>query len=105
MVQQMDENIHEMVNMLTQHKGTMFKRLILNTIQSYRRFSHQIGKIVDFFGAPQAPLMPNPNNLLFVELLKAFDGKSHVETKNYLMGRIMSKPKMISLLQKLIHSM
>lgn len=53
--QQMDESNHEMVNALTQQIGTMFNPLIHNTNQNYQMLANQIGRIDDFFGAPQAP--------------------------------------------------
>ncbi|WJX89442.1 hypothetical protein P8452_71441 [Trifolium repens] len=50
----MDESNHDMVNMLTQQIGTVFNPLIQNTNQSYQLLANQMGRIADFFGAPQA---------------------------------------------------
>ena len=63
--QQMEDCNHEMVNMLTQHIGTMFNPLIRDTHNSYLAISDQMGRIADFFGAPprrnvQIPQVPNP---------------------------------------------
>ena len=52
MRQQMDDSNHDMVNMLTQQIGTVFNPLIQNTNQSYQLLANQMGRIVDFFGAP-----------------------------------------------------
>ncbi|WJX30008.1 hypothetical protein P8452_18592 [Trifolium repens] len=81
--QQMDESNHDMVNMLTQQIGTVFNPLIQNTNQSYQLLANQMGRIADFFGAPQVPnqqiqnvvslqiaqapnnaIMPAPNNVV-----------------------------------------
>ncbi|KAK2456608.1 hypothetical protein QL285_003958 [Trifolium repens] len=84
--QQMDESNHDMVNMLTQQIGTVFNPLIQNTNQSYQLLANQMGRIADFFGAPQIPnqqvpqiqnvaplqiaqapnnaIMPAPNNMI-----------------------------------------
>ncbi|KAK2363144.1 hypothetical protein QL285_088154 [Trifolium repens] len=55
MRQQMDDSNHDMVNMLTQQIGTLFNHLIQNTNQSYQVLATQMGRIADFFGAPQVP--------------------------------------------------
>ena len=60
MRQQMDDSNHDMVNMLTQQIGTMFNPLIQNTNQSYQVLATQMGRIADFFGAPQVPNQPVP---------------------------------------------
>lgn len=58
--QQMDESNHEMVKMPTQQIGTVFNPLIHNTNQSYQLFTNQMGRITNFFGAPQAQAQPIP---------------------------------------------
>jgi hypothetical protein len=55
--QQMDESNHEMVNLLTQQMSTVFNPLIQNTNDSYQMLAHQMGRIADFFGTPQPPLV------------------------------------------------
>lgn len=56
----MDESNHEMVNMLTQHIGTVFNPLIHNTTQSYKLLANHMIRIDDFFGAPPAQARPIP---------------------------------------------
>ena len=51
--QQMDERIHEMINLLTQQIGTFFNHLIQNTNQSYQALATQMGRIADFFATLQ----------------------------------------------------
>jgi hypothetical protein len=62
--QQMDESNHEMVNMLTQQIGTVFNPLIQTTNDSYQLLANQMGRMTDFFGAPNAPngAVPNGQN-------------------------------------------
>ncbi|KAK2422316.1 hypothetical protein QL285_032860 [Trifolium repens] len=65
--QQMDESNHDMVNMLTQQIGTVFNPLIQNTNQSYQLLANQMGRIADFFGAPQVPQIQNVVPLQIVQ--------------------------------------
>ncbi|KAK2382413.1 hypothetical protein QL285_069949 [Trifolium repens] len=58
MRQQMDDSNHDMDNMLIQQIGTVFNPLIQNTKQSYQVLATQMGRIADFFGAPQVPNQP-----------------------------------------------
>src|SRR6266487_241654 len=51
----MDESNHEMVNMLTQQIGTIFNPLFQTTNNSYQLLANQMGRMTDFFGAPNAP--------------------------------------------------
>jgi len=60
--QQMDDTNHEMVNMLTQQIGTVFNPLIQQTHNSYQTLIDQMGRIVDFFGAPPTQNRPMPHN-------------------------------------------
>jgi len=60
--QQMEDTNHEMVNMLTQQIGTLFNPLIQQTHNSYQTLTHQMGRIVDFFGAPHVRNRPVPQN-------------------------------------------
>ncbi|CAJ2672441.1 unnamed protein product [Trifolium pratense] len=53
--QQMDESNHKMVNTLTSQLRTVFNPLINNTNDSYQLLASQMGRIADFFGAPQMP--------------------------------------------------
>jgi hypothetical protein len=55
MRQQMDESNHDMVNMLTHQIGTVFNPLIQNANQSFQLLATQMGRMTDFFGAPQVP--------------------------------------------------
>jgi hypothetical protein len=55
MRQQMDESNRDLVNMLTQQIGTVFNPLIQNDNQSYQLLATQMGRMADFFGAPQVP--------------------------------------------------
>jgi len=48
----MEDSNHEMVNMLTPQIGTIFNPLIRDTHSSYLALSNQMGRIIDFFGAP-----------------------------------------------------
>jgi len=62
---QMEDSNHEMVNILTRQIGTVFNPLIRDTHNSYLALSDQMGRIVDFFGAPsrrnvQIPQVYNP---------------------------------------------
>jgi hypothetical protein len=61
----MEDCYHEMVNMLTQQIGSVFKPLIRDTHNSYLALSDQMRRIADFFGAPprknvQIPQVQNP---------------------------------------------
>jgi len=58
--QQMDESIHEMVNLLTQQIGTVFNPLIRDTNRSYQALTTQMGRIADFFAPPQPVYQPVP---------------------------------------------
>ncbi|WJX24020.1 hypothetical protein P8452_13183 [Trifolium repens] len=71
--QQMDESNHDMVNMLTQQIGTVFNPLIQNTNQSYQLLANQMGRIADFFGAPQAPnqQVPQIQNVVPLQIAQA----------------------------------
>ncbi|KAK2437576.1 hypothetical protein QL285_022449 [Trifolium repens] len=71
--QQMDESNHDMVNMLTQQIGTIFNPLIQNTNQSYQLLANQMGRIADFFGAPQAPnqQVPQIQNVVPLQIAQA----------------------------------
>ncbi|KAK2449663.1 hypothetical protein QL285_008835 [Trifolium repens] len=71
--QQMDESNHDMVNMLTQQIGTVFNPLIQNTNQSYQLLANQMGRIADFFGAPQAPnqQVPQIQNVVLLQIAQA----------------------------------
>lgn len=50
--QQMDDNNHDMVNMITQQIGTMFNPLIKNTNHNYKQLAHQM----------VSPIQPVPNS-------------------------------------------
>ncbi|KAK2415615.1 hypothetical protein QL285_038080 [Trifolium repens] len=71
--QQMDESNHDMVNMLTQQIGTVFNPLIQNTNQSYQLLANQMGRIADFFGAPQAhnQQVPQIQNVVPLQIAQA----------------------------------
>ncbi|WJX45972.1 hypothetical protein P8452_32814 [Trifolium repens] len=71
--QQMDESNHDMVNMLTQQIGTVFNPLIQNTNQSYQLLANQMGRIADFFGAPQVPnqQVPQIQNAVPLQIAQA----------------------------------
>ena len=71
--QQMDESNHDMVNMLTQQIGTVFNPLIQNTNQSYQLLANQMGRIADFFGAPQVPhqQVPQIQNVVPLQIAQA----------------------------------
>ncbi|KAK2422492.1 hypothetical protein QL285_033024 [Trifolium repens] len=71
--QQMDESNHDMVNMLTQQIGTIFNPLIQNTNQSYQLLANQMGRIADFFGAPQAhnQQVPQIQNVVPLQIAQA----------------------------------
>ncbi|KAK2428173.1 hypothetical protein QL285_026709 [Trifolium repens] len=73
MRQQMDDSNHDMVNMLTQQIGTVFNPLIQNTNQSYQLLANQIGRIADFFGAPQVPnqQVPQIQNVVPLQIAQA----------------------------------
>lgn len=58
----MDQSNHEMVNMFTHQIGIVFNLLIQNTNHSYQQLAHQMGRIADLFGAPQALVQQVPNN-------------------------------------------
>lgn len=47
----MDENNHEMFNMLAQKIGIMFNPMIQNTNHSYQQLATKMPQIIDFFGA------------------------------------------------------
>lgn len=57
----MDERNHDMIHTFTQHIDNMFNPLIKNTNKSYQPLTHQMGRVVDFFGAPPVPPTPVPN--------------------------------------------
>ena len=70
--QQMDESNHEMVNLFTQQIGTVFNHLIRDTNRSYQALTTQMGRIADFFAAPQPVYQPvtqiqNQQSLRLVE--------------------------------------
>ncbi|WJX46260.1 hypothetical protein P8452_33079 [Trifolium repens] len=69
----MDESNHDMVNMLTQQIGTVFNPLIQNTNQSYQLLANQMGRIADFFGAPQAhnQQVPQIQNVVPLQIAQA----------------------------------
>ncbi|WJX34091.1 hypothetical protein P8452_22239 [Trifolium repens] len=69
----MDESNHDMVNMLTQQIGTVFNPLIQNTNQSYQLLANQMGRIADFFGAPQAhnQQVPQVQNVVPLQIAQA----------------------------------
>ncbi|KAK2422544.1 hypothetical protein QL285_033071 [Trifolium repens] len=71
--QQMDESNDDMVNMLTQQIGTVFNPLIQNTNQSYQLLANQMGRIADFFGAPQAhnQQVPQIQNVVPLQIAQA----------------------------------
>ncbi|KAK2428816.1 hypothetical protein QL285_027304 [Trifolium repens] len=73
MRQQMDDSNHDMVNMLTQQIGTVFNPLIQNTNQSYQLLANQMGRIADFFGAPQVPnqQVPQIQNVVPLQIAQA----------------------------------
>ncbi|KAK2435120.1 hypothetical protein QL285_020199 [Trifolium repens] len=73
MRQQMDDSNHDMVNMLTQQIGTVFNPLIQNTNQSYQLLANQMGRIADFFGAPQVPnqQVPQIQNIVSLQIAQA----------------------------------
>ncbi|KAK2422828.1 hypothetical protein QL285_033329 [Trifolium repens] len=73
--QQMDESNHDMVNMLTQQIGIVFNPLIQNTNQSYQLLANQMGRIADFFGAPQVPnqQVPQIQNVVPLQIAQAPD--------------------------------
>lgn len=54
----MDDSNHDMVNMLAQQSGIVFNPLIQNTNHNYQQLEHQMGRIVNFFGAPQTLIQP-----------------------------------------------
>jgi hypothetical protein len=56
--QQMDESNHDMVNALTQQIGTIFNPMLQTTNDSYMLLANQMGRMADFFGAPDAPNNP-----------------------------------------------
>jgi len=56
----MEESNHEMVNMVTQLIGTIINPLIRDTNTSYERFSAQMERIANYFGAPPARNVPGP---------------------------------------------
>jgi len=56
--QQMDENNHEMVNLLTQQIGTVFNPLIRDTNRSYQALATQMGRISDFIAPPEPVYQP-----------------------------------------------
>lgn len=58
--QQKDESKHEMINMLTHQIGTIFNPLIQNTNHSYQLLANKMGRIANFFSAPQAQTGPIP---------------------------------------------
>lgn len=49
-----------LVHMLTQQIGTAFNPLIQSIKHSYQQLAHQMGRIEDFFGAPQTSIRPIP---------------------------------------------
>lgn len=55
MRQLMDESNYDMVHAVTKHVGNMFIPLLENTTRSYQQLTHQMGKIVNFLGAPPVP--------------------------------------------------
>jgi hypothetical protein len=59
---QMDENNHEMVNMLTQQIVTVFNPLIQNTNQSYQALVTQMGRIADLFSPIQVRINKFPKS-------------------------------------------
>lgn len=67
MRQQKYESNYEMVNMLTQQIIIVFHPLIQNTTQSYQQLARQMGRIIDFCGAPEALVIPLPNNQVHIE--------------------------------------
>ncbi|KAK2456809.1 hypothetical protein QL285_004146 [Trifolium repens] len=70
---QMDESNHDMVNMLIQQIGIVFNPLIQNTNQSYQLLANQMGRIADFFGAPQVPnqQVPQIQNVVPLQIAQA----------------------------------
>jgi hypothetical protein len=58
--QQMEDNNHERVNMVTQQIGTVIHPLIRDTNNSYQALSAQMERIANFFGAPPARNIPVP---------------------------------------------
>ncbi|KAK2430305.1 hypothetical protein QL285_028653 [Trifolium repens] len=53
--QQMDESNHDMVNALTQQIGTVFNPVLQTANDNYLLLANQMGRMADFFGAPDAP--------------------------------------------------
>ncbi|KAK2444838.1 hypothetical protein QL285_015833 [Trifolium repens] len=53
--QQMDESNHDMVNALTQQIGTIFNHMLQTANDNYLLLANQMGRMADFFGAPDAP--------------------------------------------------
>ncbi|WJX12400.1 hypothetical protein P8452_02908 [Trifolium repens] len=53
--QQMDESNHDMVNALTQQIGTIFNPVLQTANDNYLLLANQMGRMADFFGAPDAP--------------------------------------------------
>ncbi|WJX93585.1 hypothetical protein P8452_75092 [Trifolium repens] len=51
----MDESNHDMVNALTQQIGTVFNPVLQTANDNYLLLANQMGRMADFFGAPDAP--------------------------------------------------
>ncbi|KEH41558.1 hypothetical protein MTR_1g052285 [Medicago truncatula] len=60
--QQMEETNHEMVNLVTQHVGTVINPLIGDTNNSYQPLSLQMERIANFLGAPLVRVIPATQN-------------------------------------------
>ena len=58
--QVVDDSNHDLVYMMTQQICNVFNPLIHNTSNSYQQLAHQMGRIADFFGAPQPQVQPLP---------------------------------------------
>jgi len=72
--QQMDASNHDMVGVLAREMNTIFSPLIQNVnrtsndnAQTYQQLSTQMGRIVDFLGAPQSSVRRKPNQVIIQE--------------------------------------